>query len=159
MKGDFLVAVHALVYLRHHQGRPVSSEELAENICTTSPKVRKSLSLLAKEGFVESRMGMEGGYSLKRDDVTLREVAKVLDTKFVCTNFLTGNVDKKCLISSHMGAYMRNLLAQLNETCIQSLSKVTIKDIEDEIFRDSPTFSQTGSGTGRILSPSSEPLE
>lgn len=38
MTGNFCVAVHALVYL-NHKGETVSSEKLAENICT-NPTLR-----------------------------------------------------------------------------------------------------------------------
>lgn len=41
MKSDFIVAVHALVYLSH-RGCLASSEELAENICTNPARSGKS---------------------------------------------------------------------------------------------------------------------
>ena len=36
MTSDYCVAVHALVYL-NHKAKVLSSEELAENICTNRP--------------------------------------------------------------------------------------------------------------------------
>ena len=33
MNSDFVVAVHALVYLKHKKAK-ISSEELAKNVCT-----------------------------------------------------------------------------------------------------------------------------
>ena len=54
MKSDFIVAVHALVYLSH-RGCLASSEELAENICTNPARVRKIMGKLKKMGIITTR--------------------------------------------------------------------------------------------------------
>ena len=45
MTSEFAIAVHALVYL-NHKGETVSSEALAENICTNPARVRKVMAKL-----------------------------------------------------------------------------------------------------------------
>ena len=45
MNSEFVIAVHALAYMGHKQDK-VSSEELAENICTNPAKKRKVMSAL-----------------------------------------------------------------------------------------------------------------
>lgn len=62
MKSDFIVAVHALVYLTH-LGTLVSSDELARNICTNPVRVRKIMGKLKKLGLVETKEGHVGGYA------------------------------------------------------------------------------------------------
>lgn len=49
MTSEFAIAVHALVYL-NHKGETVSSEALAENICTNPARVRKVMAKLKKAG-------------------------------------------------------------------------------------------------------------
>ena len=56
-----MVAVHALVFLDHHDYK-VSSEELAENICTNPTRVRRVQAVLKKAEIVETREGLDGGY-------------------------------------------------------------------------------------------------
>ena len=51
MNSDFIVAVHALVYL-NHKADIVSSEALAKNICTNAARVRKVMAPLKRAGFV-----------------------------------------------------------------------------------------------------------
>ena len=58
---SFNLAVHALVCLSH-SGRSLSSEALAENICTNPTRVRRVLAGLKKAGMVETREGLDGGY-------------------------------------------------------------------------------------------------
>jgi DNA-binding IscR family transcriptional regulator len=60
MDSSFNLAVHALVCLSH-SGRSLSSEELAENICTNPTRVRRVLAGLKKAGMVETREGLDGG--------------------------------------------------------------------------------------------------
>ena len=47
MNSDFIVAVHALVYL-NHKADIVSSEALAKNICTNAARVRKVMAPLKR---------------------------------------------------------------------------------------------------------------
>ncbi len=61
MDSSFNLAVHALVCLSH-SGRSLSSEALAENICTNPTRVRRVLAVLKKAGMVETREGLDGGY-------------------------------------------------------------------------------------------------
>ena len=49
MNSDFIVAVHALVYL-NHKADIVSSEALAKNICTNAARVRKVMAPLKRAG-------------------------------------------------------------------------------------------------------------
>ena len=66
MDSSFNLAVHALVCLSH-SGRSLSSEALAENICTNPTRVRRVLAGLKKTGMVETREGLDGGYRLTAD--------------------------------------------------------------------------------------------
>ena len=61
MTSEFGIAVHAMVFL-HHKGDMVSSEVLAENICTNPARVRKVLAQLKRAGLVETHEGAVGGY-------------------------------------------------------------------------------------------------
>ena len=57
MTSDYCVAVHALVYL-NHKAKVLSSEELAENICTNPARVRKVMAKLKKgPGFRKKAKG------------------------------------------------------------------------------------------------------
>ena len=62
MTGEFGVAIHALVFL-NHRAQNLSSEEISSNICTNPARVRKVLSKLKKAGLVETKEGIDGGYS------------------------------------------------------------------------------------------------
>ena len=126
MDSSFNLAVHALVCLSH-SGRSLSSEALAENICTNPTRVRRVMAGLKKAGMVETREGLDGGYRLTADpaSLTLRQVAEAVNTRFV---------DRDCAICSGMAGVMDTLYRNMNEQCAAYLSHITITDIETQLF-------------------------
>lgn len=143
MNSDFCVAVHGLVYL-NHKACVLSSEELADNICTNPVRVRKIMSKLKKAGLVETREGNEGGYRFcgNPQKISLALVADALEVRFVSTGWSSGSIDKPCLISSGMAAIMDGILEELNQSCLQHLSRITVADIDRQIFNPGNTIDE-----------------
>ena len=93
MNSDFCVAVHALVYL-NRRGCVLSSEELARNICTNPARVRKVLARMKKDGLVETKEGSSGGgyrFAKGAGEVSLAQVARALEVRFVSTSWHSGS--------------------------------------------------------------------
>ncbi|MCI2057744.1 MAG: Rrf2 family transcriptional regulator [Oscillibacter sp.] len=136
MTAEFPLAVHALVYLLH-RGQVISSQELADNICTNPARVRKVLSKLHHAGLVEAERGQGSGYLTRPDAgaITLRAVLRALDETPVAVSWRSGDVDRACQVSSGMAAVMDGLYGQLNEQCEKKLETVTVGSINDQLFR------------------------
>ena len=119
---SFSIAVHALVYLNHME-KVLSSEELAQNVCTNPVLIRKVMSKLKKAGFVDT---------------------KAIDAKFVGSPWRSGDMNKECLIASGMGEIMQNIYRQLDENCKKSLHGITVADIDRKILKHGkePTVSE-----------------
>ena len=135
MDSSFNLAVHALVCLSH-SGRSLSSEALAENICTNPTRVRRVLAGLKMAGMGETREGLDGGYRLCTDPaaLSLRQVAEAVNARFVDCAWRSGDSDRDCAICSGMAGVMDALYRQLNEQCAAYLSRLTVADIEKELF-------------------------
>ena len=135
MDSSFNLAVHALVCLSH-SGRSLSSEALAENICTNPARVRRVMAGLKKAGMVATREGQDGGYRLCVDPATLslRQVAEALNARFVDCAWHSGDIDRDCAICSGMAGVMDALYRQMNKRCAAYLSRITITDIEKHLF-------------------------
>lgn len=131
MNSDFVVAVHAMVFL-HHKGETVSSNMLAENACTNPARVRRVMSKLKKAGLVETREGRaEGGYSyFKTKRVTLGDICEALSVDFADFTWRSGDKEKECLISSGMSGYMDGLFHEMNRRCREYLDTITIAEVE-----------------------------
>ncbi len=135
MDSSFNLAVHALVCLSH-SGRSLSSEALAENICTNSTRVRRVMAGLKKAGMVETREGSDGGYRLCADPaaLSLRQVAEAVNARFVDCAWRSGDIDRECAICSGMAGVMDALYRQMNEQCAAYLAQITVADIEAQLF-------------------------
>lgn len=62
MTGEFAVGVHALVFLNHKK-TVVSSEMVAENVCTNPARVRKILASLKRPALFRRRRDWTEGIS------------------------------------------------------------------------------------------------
>lgn len=135
MTSEFAVAVHAMVFL-NHKGEVVSSEQLAENICTNPARVRKVMAKIKKAGFLGAREGSVGGYKLEipADKLSLADIAKALDEKYVTSNWKSGSKDMDCLIACGMAGIMDGIYGQLNEACEKMLEGITVADLDKKIF-------------------------
>ncbi len=135
MDSSFNLAVHALVCLSH-SGRSLSSEALAENICTNSTRVRRVMAGLKKAEMVETREGSDGGYRLCADPaaLSLRQVAEAVNARFVDCAWRSGDIDRECAICSGMAGVMDALYRQMNEQCAAYLAQITVADIEAQLF-------------------------
>lgn len=135
MTSEFCVAVHALVYL-NHKATTLSSEELAENICTNPARVRKVMAGLKKAGLVRTKEGAEGGYWFERDpgEVTLRQIGEAVSAQYVSAAWHSGSAEMDCLVASGMAGIMSDIFANLNETCQRQLAQITILDIDRKLF-------------------------
>lgn len=135
MNSDFCVAVHALVYL-NHKAAVLSSEDLAENICTNAARVRKVTARLKKAGLLATKEGSEGGCRFDADpsSVSLAHVARALEVRFVDTGWHSGSQDCDCHISSNMGPLMDTVLDGLNALCLNRLGQITIADLDRHLF-------------------------
>ena len=135
MDSTFSLAVHALVYL-NHKNCVLTSEELAENICTNPARVRKVMAGLRKAGFVETKAGQVGGYrfAAAAETLTLKQVAEALCVRFVDAAWRSGDVDMECLVASGMADIMDVIYQQLDRQCKERLQTITIADIDRKVF-------------------------
>ncbi|MBU5626898.1 Rrf2 family transcriptional regulator [Oscillibacter sp. MSJ-2] len=135
MDSSFCVAVHALVYL-NHKACMLSSEDLAENICTNPARVRRVMSALKKAGMVHTKEGSVGGYRFAGDpeQLTLDLVADALGARFVDSSWHSGDADMECLVASGMADLMDELFLDLNTRCKERLAQVSIADLDHRIF-------------------------
>ena len=135
MTSEFAIAVHALVYL-NHRDEILSSETLAENICTNPARVRKIMAKLKKSGLVGTKEGLNGGYSMtkKADEINLKQICDALQTELVKAGWKSGNKDLPCMIACGMSAVMDELYLDLDEKCKNYLESITVLGIEKRIF-------------------------
>ncbi|MFR3144108.1 MAG: RrF2 family transcriptional regulator [Eubacterium callanderi] len=136
LTGEFSIAVHALVFLNHHQGDILSSEALAENVCTNPARIRKVMAKLKKARLVKTKSGSEGGYYFDLDpfSVNLRLICEAIGGRVVSTSWRSGDSEMDCLIASGMADIMDEIFMSLDAAGKKELEKTTVGDIDLKIF-------------------------
>lgn len=132
---EFVVAVHSLVYLGHSQNS-FTSEELAENVCTNPARIRRIMAKCKKAKLIDTKRGVNGGYFLphRLEDITLKEVYLAVNIPLVQQNWLSGDSDASCLVSSGMSEVMEGLFDQLNQSAVKQLSHISLKQMENQLI-------------------------
>ena len=135
MTSEFAIGVHALVYL-NHKNETLSSELLAENICTNPARIRKVMAKLKKAGLLETREGNSGGYELQGDAsaIKLSDLAQALQQPLTKSGWRSGALNTYCMVATGMGTVVDTLEASLNAVCMQYLSQITIEDISQQLI-------------------------
>lgn len=135
MKGEFGIAVHALVFL-NHKGARQSSETIADNVCTNASRVRKVMAMLVNAGLAAKKEGADGGYTLARGaaEIDLAAVLDAVGVRLIEPAWHSGSADMDCLIASGMAGVMDNIYGELNGLCRESLRGITVADIDETIF-------------------------
>ena len=123
MTAEFIVAVHALVYLNHNK--------------THKSRVRKVMSTLKKAGLAEAKMSFEGGYAFVKeaDKVTLYDIFRATDDSVVNVSWRSGSECAECPISRSMKPVMDNVFDEIDDAGREVLKKITIDDIDRKIFK------------------------
>lgn len=137
MTAEFSLAVHGLVYLYHHTGQTISSDALAQNICTNPARVRKVMGILKKSGLTVSTEGKGSGYESLPDagEITLLQILDALEEQVVSASWRSGSVDMDCMIASGMADAMDEIYGGMNESCRDYLAKITIASIDRKLVQ------------------------
>jgi len=128
MNSEFIIAVHSLVLLAHRPDGMASSEEIANNVCTNPVRVRKVMSCLRKNGFVDTREGSGGGYRLSREpgNMTLADVYRSLAAGSLAPKWCSGDPESDCLVGSNMGEVMSGVFCGADRQLEQYFESITI---------------------------------
>ncbi|NCC07499.1 MAG: Rrf2 family transcriptional regulator [Clostridia bacterium] len=137
MTAEFIVAVHSLVFLNHKKCS-LSSEMIAENVCTNPARVRKILLKLKKADLISSKGGTDGGYFFEKDPkaVTLRDVLAAVELDVVKIKWRSGDTDMDCEVASGMAGVMDGIFNTLDASCKAQLASITIDDIDKQLFKE-----------------------
>jgi Rrf2 family protein len=124
-------ADYGLIALKHLALRPESESASAKDIADAygipSPLLSKILQKLARQGFLRSEHGTNGGYRLARDPakVSALEVIRAIDGPIILTSCFTDH--SECHHSERCS--VREPLRKVHEGILRLLASITISDI------------------------------
>ncbi|WP_088105435.1 RrF2 family transcriptional regulator [Halalkalibacter urbisdiaboli] len=136
MNSNFTLAIHSLTLLALQPDRMSSSDAIAESAGVHPVRIRKVLSLLRKNGYIQSKEGTGGGFIFVLDPghVTLWDVYKVTSEGALQPKCPESN--EKCIVGANMRTVLFSIFLGAEEHLGEYLKKYTIKEVIDSINQE-----------------------
>ncbi|MDR1774069.1 MAG: Rrf2 family transcriptional regulator [Clostridioides sp.] len=122
-------AIRIILYLGMKKG-VVSSKEISENMGITQNYVIKITSNLSNAGFVKKVRGMNGGFMLIKDDLTLYDIVEKIEPTIRINRCI--EEEQYCSRCATKNCAIRRKFVGLQGTIDGYLKSITIKDLIDE---------------------------
>lgn len=125
--------LHALLHMEHADG-PLTSDAIAEMLCTNPVVVRRLLSGLRESGYVQSEKGHGGGWvlSVALDDITLLDVYRSAGEPALFSDLVSED-DPKCLVEQAVNAHLSATVQEAEQALLKKFEKVTLGDLARDI--------------------------
>ncbi|WP_158797505.1 Rrf2 family transcriptional regulator [Pedobacter sp. L105] len=124
----FATALHILSLLDYSKDEQLSSEYIASSINLNAALVRKEISNLKKLGFISSREGNGGGYSLTRasSGILLSEIYFAVRQAPLLGR--TNSPNPACTVGRQINTHLDNLYAAAELSLTDKLKQQTLAD-------------------------------
>lgn len=130
-------SVKALCCLSESFPNPKSSFEISSTIGINSSKLRKILSMLVKNGIIESNAGSAGGFKLKKDanDIHLQEIYCAVEDRKAFHLDVRRDSIKKNSLPEKLNNYFLDLFTEVQVDIEQKMKNITLQTIINKINR------------------------
>lgn len=128
-------SVKALCYLEKVFPDPVSSIEISNVIGINSSKLRKILSMLVKNGIVESNPGTLGGFKLKKNpaEIHLQEIYCAIEDRKAFHLDVRKDAIKKNSLPDKLNFYFLDLFSEVQIEIEEKMKRITLESIVKKI--------------------------
>ena len=128
-------SVKALCYLSESFPQPKSSSEISSAIGINSSKLRKILSMLVKNGIIESNAGSAGGFKLKKnpDEIHLQEIYCAIEDRKAFHLDVRKDSIKKNSLPEKLNNYFMDLFAEVQVDIEAKMKNITLQSIINKI--------------------------
>lgn len=129
MNSDFTLGVHSLALLSLFPDRMFSSDTIAESAGVHPVRIRKVLSLLRKEGLIQSKEGIGGGFVFVKDpaDVSLWALYQVTSEGALLPKCPKSS--EACIVGSNLKHVLTTIFTDGEKHLGEFLAQYTIKDV------------------------------
>ncbi|KIL41019.1 Rrf2 family transcriptional regulator [Gordoniibacillus kamchatkensis] len=135
MNSEFTIAVHSLVLLAYKSDHMATSDYIAMNVATHPARIRKVMSLLRKQGYVRTKEGIGGGFTLSCDPakVTLAEIYRLTSLGTLKPSWCSGDPGKECPVSANMKPVMDSIFFEAELNMERYLEGQTIAGVLEQL--------------------------
>ncbi len=128
-RGEYASRAMLELALRHHQDKPVQAREISQAQNIPREFLEQILLLLKRAGYLKSKKGPRGGYSLAKppDEVTVAEVIRVMDGPLAPIDCVSVIAHEACPMERTCG--LRGLWKEVRDSVAAILERTTFEDL------------------------------
>ncbi len=132
-------SVKALCYLAQDYPKPVTSTQIAKAIGINSSKLRMILSMLVKNGIVESNPGTTGGFKLKKkpSEIHLQEIYCAIEDRKAFHLDVRKDSIKKNSLPEKLNFYFLDLFSEVQVDIENKMKLISLDSIIKKINNQS----------------------
>jgi Rrf2 family protein len=133
INSDFALSVHALLLLSTYEGELLTSGRLSELLKVHPVRIRKVLSKMKNKGYIDSKEGSSGGFSISCDlsKVSLKEIYLLNQEDLLKPKC------HDCCVSCRIGSNIENVLDEIlsgaDDKFQEYLGKYSLKSVLDKL--------------------------
>ncbi len=129
MNTDFSLAVHCILLLEAEGGRVLSSSAIAERASVHPVRVRRVLSFLAAKGYIASKEGAGGGFSLAvpLEGIPLSEIYMI--TKQDALKAKCHECAKSCRFGARLERALDRVFDEADGRLLSFLGTYSLRDV------------------------------
>jgi Rrf2 family protein len=133
MNGRYPIALHILTLLSKTGQELISSEYIAGSININPALARKEISNLRNHGFIESKEGKGGGYSLAKaaKQITLADIYRAVKEPHVL-GMAKNTPNPDCPIGKQINENIEELYNELDQAFLVKLESKTLEDFSNQ---------------------------
>lgn len=135
MNSYFALAVHSLTFLSLQPDRMATSDTIAESASVHPVRIRKVLSLLRKNGFIQTKEGTGGGFKFEREPagISLWDIYKVTSDGALQPKCPDPN--DHCVVGANMKHVLFTIFLGAEDHLGEYLKRYTIKDVVEFVHQ------------------------
>ncbi len=128
-------AVKALTFLAKDYPSAKNSIEISEHTGLNASKLRKLLSMLVKNGIVESAYGTAGGFRLKKEpaDIDLQEIYCAIEDRKAFHLDVSKANGRSSSDTSKLNVYFLDLFSTIQVDIEDRMKEITLQSVIDKI--------------------------
>jgi len=133
MNGRFQIAIHILTLLTKAGTELLSSEYIAGSMNINPALARKEISNLRNRGFIASKEGKNGGYSLGKpaQQITLSSVYEAVKPQEILGH-AKNLPNPDCIVGKQINTHLLNLNKEMDEILSKKLDGITLADFSEQ---------------------------
>jgi Rrf2 family protein len=130
---DFSLAVHCILLLEAEGGTLLSSSAIAERASVHPVRVRRVLGLLKAGGYIGSKEGAQGGFSLAvpLERIPLSEIYMITNQDALKSK--CHECSESCRFGARLERTLESLFDEADERLLSFLGTYSLRDVADKV--------------------------